>query len=71
MAACNLEPFNPTRTEAAAMKAGPEMNLINIPNVAFFAPQAIIFGCNAMNRPVNLNVLFICLQTQRFYLAIT
>lgn len=55
MAACNLEPFNPTITEAAAMKAGPKMNLINIPTVAFFTPQVIIFGCNAMNRPVNLN----------------
>lgn len=57
MAACNLEPLNPTRREAAAMKRGPEINLISIPIVAFFVPQAIIFGCNAMNRPTILNSL--------------
>lgn len=54
MAACNLEPLNPTSTEAAPMKRGPEMNLIDIPSIAFFVPQAIIFGCSAMNRPVIL-----------------
>lgn len=37
--------------EAAAMTAGPVMNLTAIEKEAIVFPQAIILGCNAMNKP--------------------
>lgn len=37
--------------EVAAITAGPVKNLTAIENAATDFPQAMIFGCNAMNRP--------------------
>lgn len=37
--------------EVAAMTAGPVKNLTAIENVATDFPQAMIFGCKAMNKP--------------------
>ena len=39
--------------EVAAITAGPVKNLTAIENVATDFPQAMIFGCKAMNRPAN------------------
>lgn len=39
--------------EVAAITAGPVKNRTAIENVATLFPQAIIFGCNAMNSPVS------------------
>lgn len=37
--------------EVAAITAGPVKNLTAIENVATDFPQAMIFGCKAMNKP--------------------
>lgn len=37
--------------EVAAMTAGPVKNLTAMENVATVFPQAMIFGCKAMNKP--------------------
>lgn len=37
--------------EAAAMTAGPATNLTAMANEASEFPQAIIFGCRAINKP--------------------
>ncbi|GER52037.1 S-adenosyl-L-methionine-dependentmethyltransferases superfamily protein [Striga asiatica] len=43
--------------EVAAMTAGPVKNLTAIENVATDFPQAMIFGCKAMNKPIkNKNI---------------
>lgn len=39
--------------EVAAITAGPVKNLTAIENVATDFPQAMIFGCNAINKPAN------------------
>lgn len=39
--------------EVAAITAGPVKNLTAIENVATRCPHAIIFGCNAINNPVD------------------
>jgi hypothetical protein len=44
-------PFSPTAKEAAAMTAGPVMKRTAMAKVAMEFPHAIIFGCNAMNKP--------------------
>ncbi|MFS7934749.1 hypothetical protein Hanom_Chr05g00395351 [Helianthus anomalus] len=36
------------------MTAGPVKNLTAIENVATRCPHAIIFGCNAINNPVDI-----------------
>ena len=46
-------PLRPTAIEAAAMTVGPMRNLTAIANVATEFPQAIIFGCRAINKPFN------------------
>lgn len=51
MAMCNRTPLNPTAIEAAAITAGPVRNLTAIANDATEFPQAMIFGCNAINKP--------------------
>lgn len=38
--------------EVAAITAGPVKNLTAIEKAATVLPQAIIFGCKAMNKPV-------------------
>ena len=51
MAMCRRTPRSPTAMEAAAMTAGPMRNRIAIANAASLFPQAMIRGCNAMNKP--------------------
>lgn len=48
--------------EQAAITAGPVKNLTAIENVATDLPQAISFGCKAMNKPAIffLNYLSYC-----------
>lgn len=45
--------------EVAAITAGPVKNLTAIANVATDFPQDMIFGCKAMNKPINPTDLFI------------
>lgn len=52
MATWRRTPRRPMAMEVAAMTAGPVRNLTAIEKVATDFPQAMIFGCNAMNRPV-------------------
>ena len=51
MATCKRTPRRPTTMEVAAMTAGPVKNLTAIENAATEFPQAMIFGCKAMNKP--------------------
>jgi len=51
MAMCSRTPRSPTANEAAAMTAGPVRNLTLMAKAATEFPQAIILGCNAMNKP--------------------
>ena len=57
---CNRTPLIPIAKEAAAMTAGPVRNLTAMAKVAIEFPHAIILGCNAMKRPVKINLLRIC-----------
>lgn len=47
--------------EVAAITAGPVKNLTAIANVATDFPQAMIFGCKAMNKPI-----YIYIQASKF-----
>lgn len=51
IATCKRVPRRPTAMEVAAITAGPVKNLTAIENVATDFPQAMIFGCKAMNKP--------------------
>ena len=51
MAMRSRTPLSPTANEAAAMIAGPVRNLTPMEKTATEFPQAIILGCNAMNKP--------------------
>ena len=51
MATCNNVPCSPTAIDAAAMTAGPVKKRTAMAKVATEFPQAIIFGCKAMNKP--------------------
>ena len=51
MAICKSTPRRPMTIEVAAITAGPVKNLTAIENVATDFPQAMIFGCKAMNKP--------------------
>jgi len=53
MAMRSRSPRRPTANEAAAMTAGPVRNLTPMAKEAIEFPQAIILGCNAMNKPTN------------------
>jgi hypothetical protein len=46
----------PMAIEVAAITAGPVKNLTAIAKVATDFPQAIIFGCRAMNNPVQARI---------------
>lgn len=60
MAMCNRTPRSPTAIEAAAMTAGPERKRTAMAKDATEFPQAIIFGCNAMNKPaIPLKIMLI------------
>lgn len=48
---CKRVPLNPTAMDAAAITAGPVMNLTPAAKVAAEFPHAMIFGCNAIKRP--------------------
>lgn len=48
---CRMVPLRPTAIEATAITAGPATNLATIPYAANLFPQAISFGCEAMNKP--------------------
>lgn len=52
MAMRNRLPRRPTGMETAAITAGPVRNLTAIEKAATEFPHAIIFGCNAINKPV-------------------
>lgn len=45
-------PCRPIATEEAAITAGPVRNLTAMANAAMEFPQAISFGCKAMNIPI-------------------
>ena len=45
-------PRRPIAVEVAAITAGPDKNLTAIAKTATDFPQAIIFGCNAVNKPI-------------------
>lgn len=49
--------------EVAAMTAGPVRNLTAIENVATDFPQAMIFGCKAMNKPGKVDFFFFFFST--------
>lgn len=51
MAIWRRSPRIPIAIEVAAITAGPVKNLTAIANTATDFPHAIIFGCNAINRP--------------------
>lgn len=60
--------------EVAAITAGPVMNLTAIENVATDFPQAMIFGCTAMNNPFSrkqkkchLSMIFISCSRKHIY----
>lgn len=52
MAMCRKTPRTPMVMAVAAITAGPVKNRTAIENAATDFPQAIIFGCKAMNRPM-------------------
>lgn len=49
--------------EVAAITAGPVKNLTAIENVATDFPQAMIFGCKAMNKPANESIWFALIKS--------
>lgn len=51
MAICKRSPRKPIAIEATAITVGPMRNLTAIAKAAIEFPQAIILGCNAMNKP--------------------
>ena len=53
IATCNRTPRRPTAIEVTAITAGPTRNRTAIENTARDFPQAMIFGCKAMNKPTN------------------
>ena len=60
MAILRRLPLKPMAMAATAITAGPVRNLMAIAKTATLFPQAMIFGCNAMNKPNNhINTLFI------------
>lgn len=48
----NNLPLIPIAKEDTAIRAGPTKNLAPMAKAAFWAPHAMILGCNAMKRPV-------------------
>lgn len=53
IATCSNTPRRPIAIEVAAITAGPVKNLTAMENVATDFPQAMIFGCKAMNKPTH------------------
>lgn len=51
--------------EVAAITAGPVKNLTAIENVATDFPQAMIFGCKAMNKPANESIWFALVKSTK------
>jgi len=51
MARRKRAPLIPTAAEVAAIRAGPKKNRTAMVEAATVFPQAMIFGCNAMNKP--------------------
>lgn len=57
MIICKRVPLNPIADEVAAVIAGPTMNLMAAAKAANALPPEIIFGCEAMNKPTNIDIM--------------